>query len=915
MRMIGSSFSQYKVKSKLGEGGMGEVWRAEDTKLGRDVALKMLPEVFAQDPDRLARFEREARVLASLSHPNIAGIHGLEEIDGKRFLVMELVEGETLGERIQRSPMPIEEVVHIAKKIAEAVESAHEKGVIHRDLKPANVNITPDGNVKVLDFGLAKALAADPMSGDSVDQDLSLSPTLTQAMTGIGVLLGTAGYMSPEQARGKPVDRRADIWAFGCILYEMLTGQRLFTGETATDVIGAVVHKEPDLDELPPKVPARIRRLLERCLQKDATRRLQSIGEARIALQEWLENPDTEEREVANAPRRSPWLIGAGALAALVVGTLLGATLLGSSNEPELLRRFEINVSEKGLFSSLGSSIEVSPDGSKIAYTTGEDGQKRSLVLRPLDRFQETVLATGEGASGPYHPFFSPDQDWLGYVTPGELKKISASGGAPITLAQVDRSRGASWGPDGTIVYARSVFTGLSLISAAGGDPQPLTELDEEAGEQSHRWPQWLPGGKAVLFSSLTEGGQFVFEDGAIEVVTVETGERKVVHRGGYYPRYVSTGHILYVHEGTLFALPFDAKRLEATGTQMPVLEGLETNAGHGSAQYAVSDNGLLVYIEGGNELEPFPIVWTDRKGGSQTLWSEPGIYGSPRLSPDGGRLAVSVQRGPNWDVWVYDMERDVATRITFGEAYDADPVWSPDGRWIAYASEADGIDGIFRKRTDGTGDAETLMERGKQMFPAPHAWSPDGRHLAIQSSGEGGQTDIWILPVDGSGGAGEPEPFARTSFSEDGPNFSPDGRWLAYSSGETGRPEIFVASFPLGGGKWQVSDGGGTQAQWSGDGRELFFRTDTGIMSVRVSTEGDSFRASRPEIVFEGNFLGGLRGVLLPGFNFPDYDVTADGKRFVMFQGSTEGALVTEAKVVLGWFEELRRLAEAGAH
>ncbi len=912
--MIGSSVSHYKVTSKLGEGGMGEVWRAEDTKLGRDVALKMLPDGFAQDPERLARFEREARVLASLSHPNIAGIFGLEEVDGKRFLVMELVQGQTLAERVQKGPMPIDEVVRIAKQIAEAVEAAHEKGVVHRDLKPANVNLTPDGTVKVLDFGLAKALIGDPMSGDGPSHDLSLSPTLTQAMTGLGVLLGTAGYMSPEQARGKPVDRRADIWAFGCILYEMLTGQRLFTGETATDVIGAVVHKEPDLDELSAKVPVQIRRLLERCLQKDANRRLQSIGDARIALQEWLENPEAGEVVAAEATRRSPWLIGAGVAAGLALGLLLGALFLGSRSQPELLRRFEINVSEQGLFSRLGSGIVVSPDGSMIAYTTGQEGQTQSLVLRPLDRFQETVLASGEGGSGPYHPFFSPTGDWLGFVTPSELKKISTSGGAPITLAQVERSRGATWGPDGTIVYSRSIYTGLSRISASGGDPQPLTELDEAIGEQSHRWPQWLPGGKAVLFSSLTEGGQFVFEDAAIEVVVVATGERKVIHRGGYYPRYVPTGHILYVHEGTLFALPFDVDKLEATGSQMPVLEGLETNAGQGSAQYAVSDTGLLVYLEGGNALEPFPIVWADRQGRSETLWGEPGIYGTPRLSPDGDRLAVSVQRGPNWDVWVYDLERDVATRITFGEAYEADPVWSPDGRWIAYEGEVGGVDGIFRKRTDGTGDAEMLMEPGKQTFPAPQSWSADGRHLAIQSAGDGGQTDIWILPIDADGGAGEPEPFVKTPFDETGPSFSPDGRWLAYNSTETGRPEVFVASFPPGGGKWQVSDGGGTQALWSGDGRELFFRTDDGVMSVRVSSDGNSFRASRPEVVFEGNFLGGLRGVLLPGYNFPDYDVSPDGKRFVMFQGTTEGTLATEAKVVLGWFGELQRLSEAGA-
>ena len=429
-------------------------------------------------------------------------------------------------------------------------------------------------------------------------------------------------------------------------------------------------------------------------------------------------------------------------------------------SEPELLRKFEINVSEQGLFSRLGPASKSRRTAARSPTQPARRARSRSLVLRPLDRFQETVLATGEGAAGPYHPFFSPNGDWLGYVTPGELKKISASGGAPITLAEVDRSRGASWGPDGTIVYARSVLTGLSLVSAAGGDPTPLTELDEAAGEQSHRWPQWLPGGKAVLFSSLVQGGQFAFEDGIIEVVMVETGERKIVHRGGYYPRYVPTGHILYVHEGTLFALPFDAKRLKVTGSQMPVLEGLETNAGQGSAQYAVSDTGLLVYLEGSEELKPFPIVWADREGRTESLWTDPGIYGSPRLSPDGGRLAVSVQRDGNWDVWVYDLERDVATRITFGEAYDADPVWSPDGRWLAYEAEVEGVDGIFRKRTDGTGDAEMLLEPGKLTFPAPHSWSPDGRHIAIQVSGEGGQTDIWMLPL------GEMAPASRNPMS-----------------------------------------------------------------------------------------------------------------------------------------------------
>jgi serine/threonine-protein kinase len=906
--LIGTTVSHFRVTSKLGAGGMGEVFRAEDTKLGRDVALKVLPASFASDPERLERFEREARVLASLSHPGIAGIHGIEEADGQRFLIMEVAEGETLAQRLSRGPLRVEDAVPIARQIAEALEFAHEKGIVHRDLKPGNVMVGPEGRVKVLDFGLAKALGVHPLSGGS-SPDASHSPTL--AMTQAGVLLGTAGYMSPEQARGKSVDRRSDVWSFGCVLYEMLAGQRAFDGETVTDVLGAIVHKEPDLARLPAHVPPRLRQLLQQCLQKDASRRLQAIGDARVALQEWMENPAEDvPRTTAAAPSGRRWLPWAAAVAAGALGLLAGATLLGRRSAPaEPVRRFEINLTAEAVFSRLGSGIVASPDGRAIAYTTGTEAEKQRLVVRPLDRFQETVLVEGEGPSGPYHPFFSPDGAWLGFVTRGELKKISVTGGSPITLTTLDRSRGASWGPAGTIVFAPSVFSGLARISANGGPVEPLTTLDEKNGEKTHRWPQWLPGGEAVLFTSVS-GDATVFDGGTIEAVRVDTGKRTVVHRGGYYARYVPTGHVLYVHRGTLFALPFDVRRMQATGPQVPVLEGIEANPTEGSAQYGVSENGLLVYLDDVAEIAPFTIVSVDRQGRVTPLWSERGIYGTPRLSPDGRRLAVSVQRDDNWDVWVYDIERDVATRVTFGERYDADPVWSPDGRWIAYESEIDGKDGVFRKRADGTGDAEVLLAPGKLTYPAPHSWSPDGRTLLVQSAGEGGRTDVWSLAADGKS---EPEAFLKTPYTESGAHFSPDGRWVAYESDETGRVEVFVTSYPPGGGKWQISDGGGGQPAWSRDGRELFFRGADGVLSVRVSAEGGTFRASRPEPLFRGPFLGGLRGVTLPGFNFPDYDVAADGRSFVMFQGASEKQRSTRAKVVLGWFDELRRLTAGG--
>jgi serine/threonine-protein kinase len=905
--LIGTTVSHYRVTAKLGSGGMGEVWRAEDTKLGRDVALKVLPASFASDPERLARFDREARALAAFSHPNIAGIYGLEDAAGQRFLVMEVAEGQSLAQRLAQGPLPVEEAARIALQVAEALEVAHEKGIIHRDLKPGNVMVSPEGRVKVLDFGLAKALGVHPLSGGS-GADLSASPTL--AMTQAGVLLGTAGYMSPEQARGKAVDRRADIWAFGCVLYEMLAGQRAFDGETVTDVLGAIVHKEPDLARLPPAVPARLRQLLQQCLQKDASRRLQSIGDARVALQEWLENPKAPEPTMVLAvPAGRPWLPWAAGAVAAVLGLVAGAALFRRPAAEEPVRRFEINVTKDAVFSRLGSGLVASPDGRAIAYTTGLEGQTQKLVVRPLDRFQETVLVEGEGPTGPYHPFFSPDGSWIGFVTRGELKKISVTGGAPITLATLDRSRGASWGPDGTLVFAPSVFSGLSRISSNGGQATPLTTLDKAKNERTHRWPQWLPGGKAVLFTSLS-GDAGTFEAATIEAVRVDTGERKVVHRGGYYARYVPTGHVLYVLKGTLFAVPFDAGRLETTGSEMPVLEGLETNPAEGSAQFGVSDNGLLAYLDDVADISPFTIVSVDRQGRSEPLWSEPGIYGTPRLSPDGRQLAVSLQRDEIWNVWVYDLERDVAARVTFGKRYDADPVWSPDGRWIAFESEVDGKDGVFRKRADGTGDAEPLLAPGKLTFPAPNSWSPDGKTLIVQSAGEGGRTDLWLLPA---GGNAEPQPFLKSSYQESFGHFSPDGRWVAYESDETGRLEVFVTSFPLGGGKWQISDGGGAQPIWSRDGRELFFRTEDGVMSVRAAAEGGTFRASKPEPVFRGAFLGGLRGVTLPGFNFPDYDVSGDGKRFVMFAGGAEKRPATQAKVVLGWFTELRRLTAGG--
>ncbi|HSN54817.1 MAG TPA: hypothetical protein VLT32_09090, partial [Candidatus Sulfomarinibacteraceae bacterium] len=682
-------------------------------------------------------------------------------------------------------------------------------------------------------------------------------------------------------------------------------GQRLFTGETATDVIGAVVHKEPDLDELSSRVPGRIRRLLERCLEKDVNRRLQSIGEARIALQEWLENP-AEEAGVAAATvapawrRWLPWTVAAAAVL-LVLAQVLG--MLGGRQAPEPVRRSTIEVGEEGLFSGFGTSAVLSPDARMLAYVTGSGNEGGNILLRHLDRFGATSIATGGAGSAPYQPFFSPDGAWLGYVTPTELKKVSTAGGAPITLCKVDLSRGATWGADETIVFVPSPRSGLMRVSSAGGEPQPVTELAE--ADVSHRWPQWLPGGETVLFTSITNDVDN-FEGASLEVVNVATGERKIVHRGGYHGRYVATGHILYVHEGTLFALPFDLGKLEARGSQMPVLEDLDSTVVQGAAQFDVSDNGVLVYASESQQGDPFPVVWVDRFGRTEPLWSEPGLYANPELSPDGTKLSLSILRGNNMDVWIYNLERNVATRLTFDEGYDADQVWSPDGRFIAFSSNrGSGNNAIYRKAADGSGEVELMVDSGDLPALYPTSWSPDGRWLTVWTA----NSDIFVAPVDG----GAPEPFQATEFGEFNPSFSPDGRWIAYDSNESGRLEIYVRAFPAGGGKWQVSDGGGALARWSKNGRELSYRTDDGIMIVEVDGSGDTFDVGTPRKLFEGPFLGGSTGIAVGGYVFPDYTMSRDGERFVMFAGRDETSRPTSVRLVTSWFDELRRLTAAG--
>ena len=911
--MIGQTLAHYRITAKIGAGGMGEVYRATDSRLHREVAVKVISADYAHDPDRMARFEREAQVLASLTHRGIAAVYGLEDdANGRKALVMELVEGEDLSERLKRGPLPIEEGVRLGAQIAEALEAAHEQGVIHRDLKPANIKLLTSGHVKLLDFGLAKALedagAAPLLPGQT--------QTMSLAATRAGIILGTAAYMSPEQATGGLVDKRSDVWSFGVVVFEMLTGRRLFEGETTSHTIAEVIRAEIDFARLPAATPRDLRVLLERCLERDPRLRLRDIREARLALERLGERSSSEHsiaRPAAAVPSHAPrarllaW--SAGALAAGALITAAVAWGMRGSDIPAPQLRLDVKLASDTLYSELGPAFDLSPDGTRIAYVTGGDAA-RDLRVRRLDQLDSiTYVSTAIPEQGPYHPFFSPDGAWVGYVSATELRKVPVAGGTPLTVAKVNRSRGATWTADGTIIVAASPNSGLSRVSASGGDLQPLTTLNAARQEGSHRWPQVLPDQKAVLFTSSgspTSG----FDGASIEVVELSTGARKVVLTGGSFGRYVPTGHLIYVNKGTLFAAPFDLRARAVTGTAAPVVQHVTSSSSEGAAQLAFSGTGRMAYLRGGPLLPQYPIIWVDRRGGVTSLLDEPGTYASPRISPDGRRLSLTVLRDGNWDVWVYDLERHVMTRLTFDEGTDTEQIWSPDGRDLLFGSDrGNRRTALYRKPADGSGEEQLAAQTDADMWPG--AWSPDGRVAAISAS-----RDTYDVGVVSLGDKPAFEWVAATTFAETDPAFSPDGRWLAYASTESGTQQVYVRPYPSGTGRWQISDSGGGYPRWSRSGRELFYRIDGGIMVASIEASGSGLRTGKPQLLFKGAFRGGAGGLGIASNTFADYDVAADGQRFVMFpaavsKGTERVGLVT---IVSNWFEDLNRSFATGA-
>jgi len=729
--MIGTTLSHYRITAKLGEGGMGEVYRAHDERLDRDVAIKVLPEAVAKDPDRLARFEREAKLLASLSHQNIATLHGLEEHEGRRFLVMELAEGETLAERIKKGAIPVDDALPIALQIAEGLEAAHEQGIIHRDLKPANVMLSPEGKVKILDFGLAKAWAPD--EGDA---DLTHSPTLTAQMTAVGVLLGTAAYMSPEQARGKPVDRRADIWAFGVVLWEMLTGRRLFTGETVSDVLAAVLRQNPDLDALTSGIPTRLRWLVARCLDRDPRNRLQHIGEARITLDPQRTQP-ADDQSVPPKPSKPNAWTAVASIAALITGILIGGLALRSGLPvAETAKVLHLPIwpgEDVELLRLWRSSLAISPDGSRLAFVGSSEG-RRQLFLLDLEEGGGTRPVRGSELAD--IPFFSPDGKWLGFGAGTSLLKIPVAGGEPEVIAKVlEFHPGASWAPDGSILVAPSVASTIFRVPSTGGDPQPITALAHDSF--MHTYPQMLPGGDAVLYT-IDRG------PGKIGVTSLQDGNENIVHENGFYARFVPTGHLLFAQRDTLMAMPFDPKTL-AAGTPVPVLENLVTHASEAFAEYAVSDGGTLAYFEGTPELERWLIRLAPGRAPERLHRHPIPADAMLRLSPDGLHLVLPMK--VNTEVWTFDLERaELGQLLASGDCKNWDPIWSADGSAVTFISDREGGMGIFSRLIDGSGEPERLLISPENKWPG--SWSPDDRVLVYTREDRQVGRDLWLATV-----------------------------------------------------------------------------------------------------------------------------------------------------------------------
>jgi eukaryotic-like serine/threonine-protein kinase len=887
----GNRLGPHEILSAIGAGGMGEVYRARDTRLNRIVAIKILPAHLADRYELRERFEREARTIASLNHPHICTLFDIGQQDGVDYLVMEYLEGETLAQRLLKGPLPLELVLQYAIEIADALDKAHRKGITHRDLKPGNIMLTKSGT-KLLDFGLAK------LKEQFVPANVPLSelPTASDPLTAKGTIVGTLQYMAPEQLEVKEVDARTDIFTFGTVVYEMATGKRAFEGKSQASVISAIMSSDPPpMSSLQPMTPPALDRVVKKCLRKDPDERWQNAHDLTDELK-WIaeggsqvtSTPTTVVKGIRALGRRA-LIIDLGALLLVAVIASLASWNLkpAPAPSPQPVTRTAINL-PPGQQLATSPAVALSPDGTHLAYVAIQGGAQQ-LYLRAMDSLEVRAIPGTEGAD---EPFFSPDGQSVGFFAGGKLKKVSVSGGAALTLSDIAQPYGASWGSRGMIIFAPS-FTGvLQQVSDTGGIRQPLTR--SEKGDVSQRWPEFLPDGKAVLFAAGPSG--LAFSNAQIAVQSVVTGERRNLIQGGTLPRYAPSGHLVYAQGANLMALSFDPQRLTTTGAAVPGVEGV--------LEYCISATGSLVYVPGGLQSTQSRLVWVSRNGTEQPLAAPGHGYRNPRLSPDGRLVSVDI-REQGVQVWLYDLARETLTRLTFEGSTNGTPAWTPDGKRIAFQSNKEGPMNLFWLLADGSGGLERLST--SEYIQSPNSWSQDGQLLAFTEPNPTTGYDIWVLRMSDR----KAQLFLRTSFTQGAPRFSPDGRWLAYVSNESGRYEVYAQPYPGPGGKWQISTEGGTEPVWNRNGRELFYRNGDKMMAVDIATQ-PGFAAGKPRKLFEGPYLP--RTTLPTLATMPNYDVSPDGQRFLMVKGGEQGAAApTQINVVLNWSEELKRRVPSG--
>jgi serine/threonine protein kinase len=863
----GSTLSHYRLEEKIGAGGMGEVWKAIDLTLDRPVAVKILPEAFSTDPHRVARFEREAKVLASLNHPNIAVIHGIHSAEGLHFLAMELVGGEDLSLKLKRGALPVDAAIGIARQIAEALEAAHDSGVVHRDLKPANIQITPDGKAKVLDFGLAKAFETDPSASSA---SVSLSPTMTAAATLAGVILGTAAYMSPEQARGVQADRRADIWAFGCVLYEMLSGRRPFDGDTVSDTLASVLKSEPDWKALPGSTPAGVRTLLQRCLEKNPKNRLQAIGDARIAIDEALAHPERTDEPPATTraagvrTREITAWVAAGGLAVLAIALYVSRpqtaadphTMVRSAIIPPLHTRIDLSDARSG-------DLSMSPDGRYVTFSLLTPEGDESLWVRSLDSLEARPLP---GTSNSSWPFWSPDSQQIAFFADGKLKRVDLAGSPAVTICETQDGRGGDWSRDGVIIFSPNPNSGIYSVPASGGTPEQVTEIDATgAKETTHRWPRFLPDGRHFLYLAGSHSEGVRSEANGVYLAELGKSGRRRLLLARSNVAY-SAGHLLYVRDRVLLAQSFDPSRLELTGEPVPIADGIATENIFFRTVFAASANGDLVFRSGSAATGTL-LTWFGRDGKEIDKVGDQGSYKDVVLSPDNKRVAYGLADADSGaaDIWILDLARKVRSRLTFGPAGKYAPIWSPDGQRIVYSVSA--LHDDLYIRNSGGGDEQVLVHSDNDKQATD--WSRDGRYLIFDQTDRetGAKWDIWVVPIAETD---KPRPFRSTAANERGGRLSPDGRFMLYTSDESGKTEAYVAPFPGPGGKWQVSTGGVLNVAWTQNGKEIVYtRPDLTVTSLMVHASANEFEVDPPRPLFRVPLSQGG-------------DVAQDGQRFI---------------------------------